>query len=122
MSPIVNHRSLPARAGLLFCLVLACSAATAADEEDLHRLLDEFLANADRVEMHEAFWADELVYTSSDGTRTNKQAIVASMQGVASKRRRRGRLTAQPTSTSASTVTQRSWRSGWWPGDRPLAS
>ena len=84
MSPIVNHRSLPAHAGLLFCLVLASSAATAADEEDLHRLLDEFLANADRVEMHESFWADELVYTSSDGTRTNKQAIVASMQGVAS--------------------------------------
>ncbi len=83
MSSIVKHRSLPAYAGLLSCLVLATSAAMAADEEDLHRLLDEFLANADRVEMHEAFWADELVYTSSDGTRTNKQAIVASMQGEA---------------------------------------
>jgi len=81
MSPVVNHRSLPARAGLLSCLALLASAATASDEEDLHRLLDEFLANADRVEMHEAFWADELVYTSSDGARTDKQAIVASMKG-----------------------------------------
>jgi len=83
MSSREKQRKSLARAALLSCLALAAEAATAADEEDLQRRLDEFLAHADRVEMHEAFWADELVYTSSDGTRTTKQAIVASMKGVA---------------------------------------
>lgn len=55
----------------------AAVSATADDEAQLRALLDAFLAGSDRAEQHQRFWADELVYTSSDGSRTNKQAIVA---------------------------------------------
>ena len=50
-----------------------------ADRAELHSLLDEFLANADVASAHERFWADDLVYTSSDGTRTDKASILAGM-------------------------------------------
>ena len=49
------------------------------DGAGLQALLDEFLANVASVEMHERFWADDLVYTSSSGTRTTKSAILADM-------------------------------------------
>ena len=69
-------------------LAIACLAlllplpAAAGDEEDLEALLDEFLSNAHRLEAHQRFWGDELVYTSSDGTRTDKPAIIASFEGA----------------------------------------
>jgi Domain of unknown function (DUF4440) len=50
---------------------------------DLETLLDEFLANVASIEMHDRFWADDLVYTSSNGTRTSKQAILAEMRAAA---------------------------------------
>ena len=52
----------------------------AGDVEDLASLLDDFLAHADEAPAHERFWADDLVYTSSAGTRTNKADILASFQ------------------------------------------
>ena len=44
----------------------------------LTRLLDEFLAGAsvNDTAVHERFWADELVYTSSAGERFGKQEIL----------------------------------------------
>jgi hypothetical protein len=47
------------------------------DKEDLAALLDDFLGNAGEVSAHERFWAEDLVYTSSRGTRTNKAEILA---------------------------------------------
>lgn len=52
----------------------------AADAAALRALLDDFLAHADEASAHERFWADDLVYTSSDGTRTDKAEILAGFQ------------------------------------------
>jgi hypothetical protein len=52
----------------------------AAEEAALRTLLDEFLANADVRSAHERFWAEELVYTSSDGTRTGMAEILAGFE------------------------------------------
>ena len=51
----------------------------AGDTDELSALLDEFLAKADRRAAHERFWGEDLVYTSSAGTRTDKAEILASM-------------------------------------------
>jgi len=40
-------------------------------------MLDDFLAHAGEIAAHERFWADDLVYTSSRGTRTTKAEILA---------------------------------------------
>ena len=50
--------------------------ALANDADDLTALLHEFLAGAGDAAAHERFWADELVYTSSSGTRTSKAEIM----------------------------------------------
>jgi hypothetical protein len=62
---------------VLFMLSIVGSAAESNDVEDLTAMLDEFLANAGVAEVHEQFWADDLIYTSSRGTRTNKAEIMA---------------------------------------------
>jgi Domain of unknown function (DUF4440) len=84
MSGLSRQRSTRRSAGFLACLVILVSFAAAAapksDEEALRNLLDEFLARAADATMHESFWADDLVYTSSSGTRTGKAAILESMQ------------------------------------------
>jgi len=51
------------------------------DKSDLTRLLGEFLDGATRNDatIHNQFWADELIYTSSSGTRFGKAEL---MQGV----------------------------------------
>jgi len=55
-----------------------CGPASAADADDLSELLNGFLAHAGEARAHERFWADDLVYTSSRGTRTDKTEIMAS--------------------------------------------
>ena len=55
-------------------------ATSEADIQALRTLLDDFLANAGAASAHERFWAEDLVYTSSDGTRRNKAEILAGMQ------------------------------------------
>ena len=62
---------------VLLMLSIAGSAAESRDVEDLTTMLNEFLANAGVAEIHEQFWADDLIYTSSRGTRTNKAEIMA---------------------------------------------
>ena len=49
----------------------------AGDSEALTALLHEFLAAADKAEMHERFWDDDLVYSSSVGLRFGKADIMA---------------------------------------------
>ena len=70
-------------AGMLLCghgIAHAAEAAPAARE--LTELLRSFLDGASRNEIaaHERFWADELVYTSSAGERTNKPEILAGLR------------------------------------------
>ena len=50
-------------------------------EHEIHELLDAFLAGASTndIEMHERFWAEDLVYTSSAGERRGKSQIMASL-------------------------------------------
>ena len=68
-----------------FCLP---TIALADDRDDLGKLLDEFLhgASIGSVETHERFWSDDLVYTSSSGSRTDKASIVGNMRASAGDR------------------------------------
>ncbi|MDJ0940944.1 MAG: nuclear transport factor 2 family protein [Woeseiaceae bacterium] len=73
------------RAALAVCLALVFAIpATADDRDDLKKRLDEFLYGASRgdADVHESFWAEELVYTSSSGTRTDKSSIVEGMRAA----------------------------------------
>jgi len=65
-------------AAMVVALVTMSGAAVAGDSEEIGELLQHFLAHADEAVAHERFWAGDLVYTSSRGTRTNKQEIMAS--------------------------------------------
>ena len=51
--------------------------AIADDADDLTQLLHEFLAGVSEAAVHDRFWAEDLVYTSSAGTRTNKAEIMS---------------------------------------------
>lgn len=62
---------------VILVLSFTSSAAHASDVEELTIMLNEFLANAGVAEVHERFWADDLIYTSSRGTRTTKAEIMA---------------------------------------------
>ena len=68
------------RATLLLMLLTACGASIT-DADDLTALLHEFLAGVSEEAVHDRFWAEDLIYTSSRGTRTNKAEI---MQGFGS--------------------------------------
>lgn len=52
------------------------------DRQDITAMLADFLANVGDVAVHERFWADDLVYTSSSGTRFGKQDILDGMRGA----------------------------------------
>lgn len=80
---------MQARSGLALGLVIAttmllASVASASDEDDLTAMLHQFLAGASAgdVAAHENFWHDELIYTSSNGTRTNKANILEAVRGA----------------------------------------
>ena len=62
---------------------LAISPAAAEDQSqqaELTAMLHDFLANSSTEAAHAKFWADDLVYTSSNGTRFGKDSI---MEGFA---------------------------------------
>jgi len=65
----------------LVSIMLIGPGAFASDADDLTAMLHEFLAGASvgDVSAHDKFWSDDLVYTSSAGTRTDKAEIMASM-------------------------------------------
>ena len=69
----------------LVSLMLVGSPALASDTDDLTAMLHEFLAGASvgDVSAHDKFWSDDLVYTSSNGTRTDKAAIIEGMSQAA---------------------------------------
>jgi ketosteroid isomerase-like protein len=66
-------------------LILMLGPATAADRDEtaLESLIDAFLAAAsvNDAAMHERFWSDDLIYTSSSGERFGKRQI---LEGLAS--------------------------------------
>lgn len=70
-------------AGLLAVSSLASAAEPAPAAKELTGLLEYFLAGASRNDAaaHRRFWADELIYTSSAGVRTNKQEILEGLRG-----------------------------------------
>ncbi len=49
-------------------------------EQEITSLLKEFLANVDKVEMHDRFWAEELIYTSGMGVVRSKADILKAMR------------------------------------------
>lgn len=52
----------------------------AAEAAEIRALLDDFLANAGVRSAHERFWAEDLIYTSSGGTWTDKARILSGME------------------------------------------
>lgn len=76
-----NHNAvLKTACALLGFFSLTVAAASEVDE--LTTLLHEFLATAHQRAAHETFWADDLVYTSSNGTRFGKAKILAGFDEV----------------------------------------
>ena len=69
---------------LLALLMLTAVAVHAGDDSAaaLHSLLDNFLAGAtiNDAAVHERFWADDLVYTSSAGARFGKAEIMSGLE------------------------------------------
>jgi len=59
-------------------LIEKLDAAMASDDEgELVAMLHRFLGSSDQKQSHVDFWADDLVYTSSNGTRRGKTEILA---------------------------------------------
>lgn len=71
-------------ASLALVLTVTVSApADAGDEQAvLKQLLDDFLAGASKndMAMHDRFWAEDLVYTSSSGERFGKTRIMSGLE------------------------------------------
>ena len=57
--------------------MLFAAPVSAADTDDLHAMLDDFLANVTKADTHNRFWAEDLIYTSSSGARTMKSDIMS---------------------------------------------
>jgi len=74
--PAMKHLALSVL--ILFALICGLCAQTAPDSSELTKLLQDFLAGAGRndVAVHERFWADDLIYTSSAGRRIGKADIL----------------------------------------------
>jgi hypothetical protein len=78
-------------ARVLFSAMLAGAlglpAETVPDAQELTKLLKDFLAGASRndARMHDRFWADELIYTSSSGRRMGKADILRGLPPVEAK-------------------------------------
>jgi len=66
---------------ILLAALAVVSTANASDTEDLTQMLNEFLAGVTKAETHDRFWADDLIYTSSRGTRTTKSDIMSGFSG-----------------------------------------
>jgi hypothetical protein len=63
--------------GILLVTALASHAADTNDVDELTTMLHDFLAGSGEKQIHQDFWAEELVYTSSNGTRFGKADIMA---------------------------------------------
>lgn len=67
---------------LLMLAPLAAHSAVADEQAELERTLHAFLAGANEREVHETFWAEDLIYTGSSGARFGKAAILAGFDEV----------------------------------------
>jgi NAD(P)-dependent dehydrogenase (short-subunit alcohol dehydrogenase family) len=56
------------------------AAMASGDEGELTTMLHKFLGTSDQKQAHVDFWADDLVYTSSNGTRRGKAEILAGFE------------------------------------------
>ncbi len=76
------------RSLLLMLATLVCSATLAAQSApaaaELTALLNEFLAGASRNDaaVHDRFWADDLIYTGSNGTRRSKADVMRAVRSA----------------------------------------
>src|SRR6056297_2489638 len=63
-------------------LTLPLSAQEAPDARELTNLLEHFLdgASENNIQIHERFWADDLIYTSSSGVRMTKKDILEGLK------------------------------------------
>ncbi len=70
---------------LLFTFASGLHAETEPEAPALTKLLQDFLAGAGRndAEVHERFWADDLIYTTSKGERKDKAAIMKEVRSEA---------------------------------------
>lgn len=68
--------------GITFMLLATGSLclAQADDEAELNAMLHKFLGSSDQKESHVTFWAGDLVYTSSNGTRFGKAEILSGFE------------------------------------------
>lgn len=62
---------------LLLALFLVSPHLAADDRAELERALRDFLAGANDRAVHESFWTEDLIYTSSSGARYGKAEILA---------------------------------------------
>ena len=81
----MRHRTTPTRtAGLLTALITGLiwtTVSLADDRTDLESLLTQFLGGAaSDLGVHQRFWADDLIYTSSAGQRFGKDKIIDGMR------------------------------------------
>jgi ketosteroid isomerase-like protein len=60
------------------------SQTNAPDAAELTKLLNDFLAGASRndAQIHDAFWADDLIYTRSAGVRVNKTEVMRNVRSA----------------------------------------
>jgi len=63
---------------ITFNLSVNLIAQPSSSEKEIFALVNEFLEKVDKKEMHDRFWAEDLIYTSSGGERFGKNKI---MQG-----------------------------------------
>ena len=72
---------------MTFCLAVSgatFSQTNAPDAAELTKLLNDFLAGASRndAQIHDAFWADDLIYTRSAGVRVNKAEVMRNVRSA----------------------------------------
>lgn len=71
----IRHVKTTLKILALACLFLG-NQGFASEVEDLTDMVRHFLANADKQDAHQSFWADDLVYSSSAGLRFGKSEIM----------------------------------------------
>ena len=77
-------KQLLSSAIVVLMLTLGAHAQTAPDAAELTSLLKEFLAGASRndVSIHDRFWADDVIYTGSNGRRRGKAEIMRDVRSA----------------------------------------
>jgi hypothetical protein len=77
--PLVNGFRVSVRTCVLVAVLLSSGSVLGDDEASLRGLLGEFLSRVDETAMHDRFWDDALIYTSSSGARFGKADILEGM-------------------------------------------